>query len=370
MGIGDFFEFKEDGFRQRMEELALDGDFNEIRRQEVKSIRKAWGAGTGATIGGLAAIPTMGLSLIGSGIGGRRLYVHNKKIEIARSVLGTYGIPPYEARLRDKWVPAIASTLSFGVAVGMDGGIANHIIDSGAQHLGIAGVTPGAHHTLADNALARATGAGTSIALMSTLDSSGRTASAPTFLRPTWTEAPRPHRRATAPITQAKNHKKGSRSSQRQARAPYSYIRTDSKEGAHLAMKFGLSLLFTGICWYIVLTYHKQILSLEMSWVKKTLRHIPAPLLGFVNWTKDFIVSVMSATFVLSYWVVLAVYSILFVLLRETWNVLDWGGRFVFAIVSAVAYHGFMIIYLLGVGMYSFLSVLVREVVKSFISNK
>ena len=303
MGIEDLYGFNKYDFQERMEALAQNGNFPEIRRQEIKSIRKRWGAGTGTAIGGLAAIPTLGLSLIGSGIGARRLYIHNKKVEIAQSVLGKYGFPPYEPSLSDKWVPAIASTVGFGVGMGMDGGIANHLIDSGAQHLGIAGVTPEAHHGVADSALSRASSAGASAAITSTLDYGeidtprNRPPTLPGILPPIRASTSQPRRRVTVPIPQAVGNTKALGDFRRRNTKPYSgggskKSTIESRGGVPWALKLFLSLLAGGF-WYVVFKYHDRILLLEISWAKTLLSHLPAFLLSVLDWVRLFVVAVV-----------------------------------------------------------------------------
>lgn len=150
--IDQFIQFRPDVYRAEifdLEELELQALHKRIQRKIV-------GGGTQIVLGVAAVAATGGLSLIGSGIGGRRIGVNKQRCEVITALMGERGWAEHNFTLKDLAAGAAPGALAAALAPGADhvvSHVANHIATATAHHgadhvanyAATATVQPGAH---------------------------------------------------------------------------------------------------------------------------------------------------------------------------------------------------------------------------------
>lgn len=119
MGLGDLFDFDEVAYRNLCSTLST----HDLRKREKDKKRKGTGGAVSMAVGGLMAIPTSGLSLIGSVYGARKLSIAEQKLDIIVAELHRRGIPQQKETARDILIPIITGAVGMGLEMGVESGI-------------------------------------------------------------------------------------------------------------------------------------------------------------------------------------------------------------------------------------------------------
>lgn len=131
MGLEDFLHLSEPQFRSKI--CALSDE--ELRKEEIIEHRKIYGSKCSIGAGAGFALHTGGLSLIGCAVGGRRLNVHHRKLDMIQQVVTSRGMALYQPTKRDKIIPAVGTAVGIGVGMGVEAGVGAAIGAAGAGHV-------------------------------------------------------------------------------------------------------------------------------------------------------------------------------------------------------------------------------------------
>jgi hypothetical protein len=131
--IDQFLDFKPDAYRAEIAGL----EEEQLRGLHKRIQRKLVGAGTQTAIGIGAAIPSGGLSLLGSLVGGRRISVNQQRCDIIEALLRERGWRGHDFQLKDLIKGAAPSAFAIVLAPGAD-----HVADHAINHA----TTAAAHH--------------------------------------------------------------------------------------------------------------------------------------------------------------------------------------------------------------------------------
>ncbi|KAH0538329.1 hypothetical protein FGG08_005064 [Glutinoglossum americanum] len=131
--IDQFLEFRPDVYRAEISGLRED----QLRELHKRIQRKLVGAGTQTAIGIGAAVPSGGLSLIGSLVGGRRISVNKQRCDVIETLLREKGWSGHDFRPKDFLLGAAPGALALVLAPGAD-----HVADHAISHI----TTATAHH--------------------------------------------------------------------------------------------------------------------------------------------------------------------------------------------------------------------------------
>ena len=132
MGYSDTFGFDEAAYAKQITN-EKDYPTYALKQNEIVKHRQhvSAGASTGAGIG---LIPfTMGLSLLGSAYGARRLYIANKKLELIQAELTRREVALHTPTKRDFFIPFGVSMATLGLGAGADA-VAAHATSQLATH--------------------------------------------------------------------------------------------------------------------------------------------------------------------------------------------------------------------------------------------
>jgi hypothetical protein len=130
MGFSDTFSFEESEYASKISKYSL----TELKKQEVIKHRQHVSA-SASIGGGIGVAPfTMGLTLIGSAYGGRRLYIASKKLEMIRAELEKREVELYKPTKRDFFIPLGVSMATLGLGAGVDS-LASHATSTVAAHV-------------------------------------------------------------------------------------------------------------------------------------------------------------------------------------------------------------------------------------------
>ena len=131
--IDQFLEFRPSAYKAEISGLSE----TELRALHKRIQRKIVGAGTQTGLGAIAAPATAGLSLIGSGIGARRLDVNTQRCDLIEARLREKGWTGHDFGFKDVIVGAGPGAVATILAPGADhvaDHLINHVATSTAHH--------------------------------------------------------------------------------------------------------------------------------------------------------------------------------------------------------------------------------------------
>ncbi|KAH0563236.1 hypothetical protein GP486_002204 [Trichoglossum hirsutum] len=154
--IDQFLEFRPDAYRAEVAGLREES----LRELHKRIQRKLVGAGTQTAIGIAAAIPTGGVSLIGSIVGGRRINVNQQRCNVIEALLKERGWSGHDFQMKDFIIGAAPGAIAVTLAPGADHAVdqlishatttpAHHGADQVANYASTALVPPGEHSAAA-----------------------------------------------------------------------------------------------------------------------------------------------------------------------------------------------------------------------------
>ena len=115
--LDELFEgVDEASYKAKVKEMTIE----DLRYRECKRHRQinsgSWSVGLG--LGG--AIPTLGVSLLGSAYGGRRMYLASKKFDIVAAEIDVRHEAHYQTRKRDWMIPVAFGAATLGIGLGVE----------------------------------------------------------------------------------------------------------------------------------------------------------------------------------------------------------------------------------------------------------
>jgi hypothetical protein len=132
-----FFRFVPRDYQKKVTSLKD----HELCREEVIQIRTEKSGWFGAAGGGVFALPTAGVSLIGTGIGARRAHVAERKLAIIRPVMRERGLQLHKNTVRDAMIPLVGGVVTMGSVggSGLESGLvamAHTTSEAASAHIG------------------------------------------------------------------------------------------------------------------------------------------------------------------------------------------------------------------------------------------
>ena len=121
--LKDFFHLSEAEFAERLSDMTND----ELMRDDIHNCRASHSGAYGAVIGAVEAPVTLGVSLVGTGIGLRRRNVAKRRLGMIHGELQRRGLPLHAETKRDCLIPlgvaAIGATVSGRLVDGLMGAV-------------------------------------------------------------------------------------------------------------------------------------------------------------------------------------------------------------------------------------------------------
>lgn len=111
MTFKDFFHLNDEQFKDRISKLSDE----ELMKQDIHNCRTIHSGGYGAAIGAVEAVPTMGVSLVGSAIGLRRRDVAKQRLKMVHDEIKKRGLTVHKQTKRDYLIPLGIAGVSMGV---------------------------------------------------------------------------------------------------------------------------------------------------------------------------------------------------------------------------------------------------------------
>ena len=132
MGLNDTFGFDEAAYARQISNEEKYPTYS-LKENEIVKHRQHVSAGASTGVG-IGLIPfTMGLSLLGSAYGARRLYIANKKLELIQAELTRREVALHNPTKRDFFIPFGVSMATLGLGAGADV-VAAHATSQIATH--------------------------------------------------------------------------------------------------------------------------------------------------------------------------------------------------------------------------------------------
>jgi hypothetical protein len=146
MGLSDIFDsFDAAVYRQHI--LSLQEP--EIRQREIQKRRQLYGAGFKIAGGGALAPFTLGVSLVGSALGGRQYSIAEQKLAVIQQIMNENGWELHTETKRDVLIPLASTFVGMAAGGAVDIGI-GHVVSAGADMCVQQGVHQVAHHTASE----------------------------------------------------------------------------------------------------------------------------------------------------------------------------------------------------------------------------